>query len=145
MREPVRFLAENCPLPISTIPNAGIPLNVNGQAVYPMEPCPMATALRSELSVVEDSIYQTKNRSGQDPLNYPIRLNNQLVALGGVVGSAESAPTQASLDVFDMLSKQLDEQLAKWKQILATDVPAYNDVVKKQEVPAIVLTTKEGS
>ncbi len=46
MREPVRFLAENCPLPISTIPNAGIPLNVNGQAVYPMEPCPMATALR---------------------------------------------------------------------------------------------------
>src|SRR6266480_2729414 len=46
MREPVRFLAENCPLPISTIPNAGIPLNVNGQAVYPMEPEPMATALR---------------------------------------------------------------------------------------------------
>ncbi len=46
MREPVRFLAENCPLPISTIPNAGIPLNVNGQAVYPTEPEAMATALR---------------------------------------------------------------------------------------------------
>jgi 5-methyltetrahydrofolate--homocysteine methyltransferase len=46
MREPVRFLAENCPLPISTIPNAGIPLNVNGQAVYPMEPEAMANALR---------------------------------------------------------------------------------------------------
>src|SRR5258708_31475764 len=35
MREPVRFLSENCPLPISTIPNAGIPLNANGLAVYP--------------------------------------------------------------------------------------------------------------
>src|SRR5436305_5596551 len=46
MREPVRFLSENCPLPISTIPNAGIPLNVNGLAVYPMEPEPMASALR---------------------------------------------------------------------------------------------------
>ncbi len=46
MREPVRFLSEQCPLPISTIPNAGIPLNVNGQAVYPMEPEPMAAALR---------------------------------------------------------------------------------------------------
>ncbi|HLX58559.1 MAG TPA: dihydropteroate synthase, partial [Ktedonobacteraceae bacterium] len=46
MREPVRFLGENCPLPISTIPNAGIPLNVNGLAVYPMEPEPMAEALR---------------------------------------------------------------------------------------------------
>jgi hypothetical protein len=38
-----------------------------------------------------------------------------------------------------MLSKQLDEQLAKWKQILSTDVPAYNEVVKKQEVPAIIM------
>ncbi|HEY6539312.1 MAG TPA: homocysteine S-methyltransferase family protein, partial [Ktedonobacteraceae bacterium] len=46
MREPVRFLGEHCPLPISTIPNAGIPLNVNGLAVYPMEPEPMAAALR---------------------------------------------------------------------------------------------------
>jgi 5-methyltetrahydrofolate--homocysteine methyltransferase len=46
MREPVRFLAENCPLPISTIPNAGIPLNVNGLAVYPTEPEEMAEALR---------------------------------------------------------------------------------------------------
>ncbi|HEY7355124.1 MAG TPA: homocysteine S-methyltransferase family protein, partial [Ktedonobacterales bacterium] len=46
MREPVRYLAENCPLPISTIPNAGIPLNVGGKAVYPMEPGPMAAALR---------------------------------------------------------------------------------------------------
>jgi 5-methyltetrahydrofolate--homocysteine methyltransferase len=46
MREPVRYLSEYCPLPISTIPNAGIPLNVNGQAVYPMEPEPMAAALR---------------------------------------------------------------------------------------------------
>src|SRR6266436_2517639 len=45
MREPVRFLSENCPLPISTIPNAGIPINVNGLAVYPMEPEPMAAAL----------------------------------------------------------------------------------------------------
>ncbi len=46
MREPVRYLAEHCPLPISTIPNAGIPLNVSGKAVYPMEPGPMAEALR---------------------------------------------------------------------------------------------------
>src|SRR5437660_5459153 len=50
MREPVRFLADDCPLPISTIPNAGIPLNVNGLAVYPMEPEPMAVALRDFIS-----------------------------------------------------------------------------------------------
>jgi 5-methyltetrahydrofolate--homocysteine methyltransferase len=45
MRAPVQFLSEQCPLPISTIPNAGLPLNVNGQAIYPMEPQPMAEAL----------------------------------------------------------------------------------------------------
>src|SRR5215467_11920625 len=50
MREPVRFLSENCPLPISTIPNAGIPLNVNGLAVYPAEPETMAEALQEFIS-----------------------------------------------------------------------------------------------
>ncbi|MGO8946663.1 MAG: homocysteine S-methyltransferase family protein [Ktedonobacterales bacterium] len=45
MREPVRYLTENLPLPISTIPNAGLPLNIGGKAVYPMQPGPMAEAL----------------------------------------------------------------------------------------------------
>ena len=95
--------------------------------------------LDKKMTEVEEVLIQTKAKSDQDVLNYPIRLNNYLVALGGVVDSADSAPTQASYEVFDMLSKQVDEQLAKWKQILSTDVPAYNEVVKKQEVPAIIL------
>jgi photosystem II stability/assembly factor-like uncharacterized protein len=100
--------------------------------------------LDKKMTEVEEVLIQTKAKSGQDVLNYPIRLNNYLVALGGVVGSADSAPTQASYEVFDMLSKQLDEQLARWRQILNTDVPAYNEVVRKQEVPAIILSPKSG-
>src|SRR5205807_10329329 len=92
--------------------------------------------LDKKMTAVEEALIQTKAKSSQDVLNYPIRLNNQLVALGGVVRSADSAPTQASYQVFDMLSKQLDQQLAKWNQILSADVPAYNDVVRKQDVPA---------
>ncbi|HEY2496792.1 MAG TPA: glycosyl hydrolase [Candidatus Angelobacter sp.] len=99
--------------------------------------------LDKKMTEVEEVLIQTKAKSGQDVLNYPIRLNNYLVALGGVVESADSAPTQASYEVFDMLSKQVDEQLARWKQILSTDVPAYNEVVKKQEVPAIILARPE--
>jgi photosystem II stability/assembly factor-like uncharacterized protein len=95
--------------------------------------------LDKKMTEVEEVLIQTKAKSGQDVLNYPIRLNNYLVALGGVVESADSAPTRVSYEVFDMLSKQLDEQLAKWKQILSTDVPAYNEVVKKEDVPAIIL------
>ncbi|HEX8983077.1 MAG TPA: homocysteine S-methyltransferase family protein, partial [Ktedonobacterales bacterium] len=45
MRESVRWLTDNIDLPISTIPNAGLPLNANGKAVYPMQPAPMADAL----------------------------------------------------------------------------------------------------
>ena len=57
------------------------------------------------MTEVEEVLIQTKAKSGQDVLNFPVRLNNHLVALGGVVGSADSAPTQQSYEVFDMLSK----------------------------------------
>ena len=97
-------------------------------------------SLNKKMTEVEEVLIQTKAKSGQDVLNYPVRLNNHLVALSGVVGSAETAPTQQSYEVFDILSKQLDEQLAKWKEIVATDVPAYNNLVRQQEVPALKVT-----
>ena len=45
MREPIRYLGEQATLPVSCIPNAGLPLNVDGEAVYPLEPEPFAVAL----------------------------------------------------------------------------------------------------
>ena len=97
-------------------------------------------ALDKKMTEVEEVLIQTKAKSGQDVLNFPVRLNNHFVALNGVVGSAETAPTQQSYEVFDLLSKQLDEQLAKWNEIVGTDVPAYNSLVKQQEVPALKVT-----
>src|SRR5271169_1442365 len=64
-------------------------------------------ALNKRMTEVEEVLIQTKAKSGQDVLNYPVRLNNHLVALGGVVGNAETAPTQQSYEVFDMLNAQL--------------------------------------
>ncbi len=100
-------------------------------------------ALDKKMTAVEEELIQTKAKSGQDVLNFPVRLNNHLVALGGVVGSADSAPTKQSYEVFDMLSKAVDEQLAKWKGIVSTDVAAYNNLVKQQEVPAVMVTQPE--
>ena len=97
----------------------------------------------TKMTVVEEALVQTKAKSGQDVLNFPVRLNNDLVALGGVVGSADSTPTRQSYKVFEMLSKAVDEQLAKWKAILSTDVAAYNNLVKQQEVPALMVTQPE--
>jgi hypothetical protein len=95
------------------------------------------------MTVVEEALIQTKAKSGQDVLNFPVRLNNDLVALGGVVGSATTAPTRQSYEVFDMVSKAVDEQLAKWKSIVSSDVASYNSLVKAQEVPALVLMQPE--
>jgi photosystem II stability/assembly factor-like uncharacterized protein len=95
--------------------------------------------LDKKMTEVEEVLVQTKAKSSQDVLNYPIRLNNYLVALGTVVESADGAPTQASYDVFNMLSRQLDEQLAKWREILNTDVPVYDAAVKNQNLPAVIL------
>jgi photosystem II stability/assembly factor-like uncharacterized protein len=96
--------------------------------------------LDKKMTEVEEALIQTKAKSGQDVLNFPVRLNNHLVALSGVVGSADSAPTKQSYEVFDMLTKAVDEQLAKWKAIVSTDVAAYNNLVKQQDVPALMLT-----
>jgi hypothetical protein len=98
----------------------------------------LAAPLRSELSVVEDSIYQTKNRSGQDPLNYPIRLNNKIAALAGVAGSAEARPTDQTTAVFSALSTQLDGELGKMRRALEGSLPKINSVLKAAGQPEIV-------
>jgi len=99
--------------------------------------------LDTKMTEVEEALIQTKAKSGQDVLNFPVRLNNDLVALSGVVGSADSAPTGQSYEVFDMLSKAVDEQLAKWKAIVSTELAAYNNLVKQQEVPALMVKQPE--
>jgi photosystem II stability/assembly factor-like uncharacterized protein len=101
-------------------------------------------ALDKKMTEVEEALIQTKSKSSQDVLNFPIRLNNHLVALGGVVSSADSAPTKQSYEVFDMLSKAVDEQLGKWKAIVSTDVASYNNLVKQQDVPALMVTKPAG-
>jgi photosystem II stability/assembly factor-like uncharacterized protein len=94
-------------------------------------------SLDTRISEIEAKIYQVKNRSGQDPLNYPIRVNNQIAALAGVVGSADARPTKQSYVVFDLLTKELEVYLvdlrAAWKDLL----PPIDAILKKHGLPAI--------
>ena len=96
-----------------------------------------AMALEQALSQVEDSLYQTRNRSGQDPLNYPIRLNNKLGALMGVVGSSDGRPTQQSYSVFTELSHQLDRELQTMKRSVDTGLPRINSMLREAGLPPI--------
>lgn len=96
-------------------------------------------ALIKKLTEVEETLYQTKNQSSQDPLNFPIRLNNKLAALLGVVSRGEATPNDQSVEVYNELVAKIDAQLMKLSQIVKTDVPAFNQVVKDQNIPAIVV------
>ncbi|HEV8264931.1 MAG TPA: glycosyl hydrolase [Gemmatimonadales bacterium] len=98
-----------------------------------------ADSIKARLSAVEAEIYQVKNRSSQDPLNYPVRLNNKIAALAGVVASADAAPTEPSVRVFDELSAALQVQLDRLKGVLDADIPAFNKLVKDSDVPAVTV------
>jgi hypothetical protein len=95
-------------------------------------------ALIEKLTAVEGEIYQYRNRSGQDPLNFPIKLNNKLAALQGVVESGDYRPTDQSKAVFKELSAQLDAQLAKFDTLIRVDLTAFNQMVVKKKLPAII-------
>jgi photosystem II stability/assembly factor-like uncharacterized protein len=97
------------------------------------------TALNKKLTEVEEALYQTKNQSSQDPLNFPIRLNNKLAALAGVVSGSESPPNDQSFAVYDELVAQIDAQLQQLAQVMKTDVPAFNQLVRDQNIPAVVV------
>lgn len=76
-----------------------------------------ADAVLASLREVEEAIYQTRMQSGQDPLNYPIRLNDKLSGLFGFVVSGDGAPTSGAKDVFKLLDGQLREQLDRLKAV----------------------------
>lgn len=100
----------------------------------------VARPMMDGLAEVEDSIYQTKNRSGQDPLNYPIRLNNRIAALSGVVASTDARPTEQSYAVFTRLSMKLDLQILKMEQLLRDFLPRVNVALKAGGLDPVVAT-----
>ena len=97
--------------------------------------------LIEKLTDVEGEIYQHRLRSNQDPLNYPIRLNNKLAALQGTVESGDYRPTDQSLAVFKELSGRLDKQLARLDALVTSDLAAFNKLL---EAAGLVEIKKEG-
>jgi hypothetical protein len=96
-----------------------------------------ADALASKLTDVEGEIYQYRNRSSQDPLNFPIKLNNKLAALQGIVESGDYKPTDQAYAVFKDLSAQLDRQLARLDAIVAGDLNGFNALIGKKKLPPV--------
>ena len=83
-------------------------------------------------------MYQTRNQSGQDPLNYPIRLNDQLGGLMGFVASGERRPPKQSYDVYTLLGGKLDIESVRLKRVIATELPKVNAMLKAAGLAEIV-------
>ncbi len=92
----------------------------------------------STITAVEEALYQTKNRSGQDPLNYPIRLTNKLASLNSMT-QGEYRPTDASYKVQAAIGTEIDAELAKWEALKGVRVAEFNAMVLKLGVPAVVV------
>ncbi len=96
-----------------------------------------AAVVKDNLSAVEAEIYQVRNRSNQDPLNYPIKLNNKLAALLGLVEGSEGRPTDQSHAVFRRLAELLDAELEEMGIVILRDVGRLNELLVREGLEPI--------
>lgn len=98
-----------------------------------------AKAVTEPLAEVEQKLTQTESESSQDPLNFPPKIDNQLVYLLGVVTSTDARPTDGSYTRFEDLKQELAAIRAELDQILATQLAAFNDLVHQAEVAPVLV------
>ncbi|MDP5069465.1 MAG: glycosyl hydrolase, partial [Congregibacter sp.] len=96
-------------------------------------------ALGKSITGAEEALYQTKNQSNQDPLNFPIRLNDKLASLMRMVATGDAAPPSQAVAVKAEMSASIEAQLAILQGIWETEVPALNAKIKSQGMDMIAL------
>ena len=85
-----------------------------------------AKELSEKFSDIEKALYQTKNRSGQDPLNFPIRLTNKLGHLNALVGMGDFPPTEQDIAVKNELTQKINAQLSAFNTLVDNEISAFN-------------------
>ncbi|MEM7084754.1 MAG: glycosyl hydrolase [Bacteroidota bacterium] len=85
-----------------------------------------AKNLSEQFSDIEKALYQTKNRSGQDPLNFPIKLTNKLAHLNSLVSMDDFPPTQQDIAVKNELSQLINAELVKFDKLISDEISTFN-------------------
>lgn len=85
-----------------------------------------AKNLEKQFTEIEEALYQTKNRSNQDPLNFPIKLTNKLAHLNSLVTIDDFPPTNQDIAVKNELSKAIEEQLIAFNKLVTEEIKAFN-------------------
>ncbi|MBK8349805.1 MAG: glycosyl hydrolase [Saprospiraceae bacterium] len=100
-----------------------------------------ASKMDSLASAVEKNLYQTKNKSGQDPLNFPIKLTNKLAHLNSLmnIGINDFPPTMAMYKVRDEMISLIDTELKTWKEVKEKMLVTLNKMIKDKALDAIII------
>ncbi len=86
-----------------------------------------AKKLSEDFSEIEKALYQTQNKSGQDPLNFPIKLTNKLGHLNSLVGMGDFPPTEQDIAVKNELTQQINLELEKFDKLITNEIKEFND------------------
>ena len=98
-----------------------------------------ADAFTKHVSDVEEAIYQVRNQSGQDPLNFPIKVNNRLATLLRSVTGGDGKPIGAARPIFNDLSGELKVETDRLAKVLADDLTKLNAELKRLGLPEVTL------
>jgi photosystem II stability/assembly factor-like uncharacterized protein len=98
-----------------------------------------AKEILAELEKIEESLYQTKNSSNQDPLNFPIRLNNKLGHLNSLLSMGDYKPTDQAVEFKKEIALKIDNELTRLNNVFNQDIPELNALVKQKEVDAVII------
>jgi hypothetical protein len=96
-------------------------------------------ALDRKMTPVEEELIQVNMKGSEANLAFPNKLNEELDSFSSSVTSGDGAPTRQQFEVFKMLRGRLDQLLATWNQIMSSDVPAFNQLIRNSNVPALYL------
>ena len=93
--------------------------------------------LRANASGVEENVYQVRNQSGQDPLNFPIKVNNRLANLLYMAERGDGRPTTNMPEIFGILGTELKGYTTTLEQVWKNDLAAVNKELARVNLPAI--------
>jgi hypothetical protein len=103
----------------------------------------MADTMKTKFEEVEKALYQTKNRSGQDPLNFPIKLTNKLAHLNSLVTMGDFGPTSQDTAVKNELTAQINDELDKFNAVLDTDIKEFNQKFNALKLDYLVIEKED--
>jgi hypothetical protein len=98
-----------------------------------------AEAMLAKQKTIEETVYQTQNRSDQDPLNFPIRLNNYIGALGRTVTTGDAAPTEQDYTVHAELASRLDVQQKAFDATVSDDLAKLNVMLAAKKLKPVTV------